>query len=451
MAAPMRETDFTLRICDADGGGIISYSPKPRARGTVPPPATEPSLPADIASADELYLTGLHLEQYRHATRCPAAYWREALRRDPGDARCNNALGLWRLRRGEFSQAETHFRKAIERLTRRNANPYDGEPFYNLGLCLRYQADQSSPPSPDLLESAYAAFYKAAWNEAWQSAAYHAVAELDCRQGAWAKALEHLDRSLRFNTDNTRARDLKALVMRRLGRHKEAEALLCETLSLDPLDWWARHLSGELVQSDLQVGLDLAHDYARAGLCAEAIGLLEKAIASPRDLPDQSWGAKPLVHYTLGWLHEKTGDLKAAQASFRCATLEAPEYCFPARLEEIAILEDAIHAMPALPIIWATCCTTAAGMRKPSGFGNTAPGLIQASRWSGGTLGLATSTFAGGLPRRRPRMKGPFVPTPPQPGCSSSATSSGSGSALLPPNVCASSRSTRLWCASVMT
>jgi len=346
MAAPMRETDFTLRICDADGGGIISYSPKPRARGTVPPPATEPSLPADIASADELYLTGLHLEQYRHATRCPAAYWREALRRDPGDARCNNALGLWRLRRGEFSQAETHFRKAIERLTRRNANPYDGEPFYNLGLCLRYQADQSSPPSPDLLESAYAAFYKAAWNEAWQSAAYHAVAELDCRQGAWAKALEHLDRSLRFNTDNTRARDLKALVMRRLGRHKEAEALLCETLSLDPLDWWARHLSGELVQSDLQVGLDLAHDYARAGLCAEAIGLLEKAIASPRDLPDQSWGAKPLVHYTLGWLHEKTGDLKAAQASFRCATLEAPEYCFPARLEEIAILEDAIRANP---------------------------------------------------------------------------------------------------------
>ena len=41
-------------------------------------------------------------------------------------------------------QAQAHFEKAIERLTRRNANPYDGEPFYNLGLCLRYQADQ--PP-----------------------------------------------------------------------------------------------------------------------------------------------------------------------------------------------------------------------------------------------------------------------------------------------------------------
>ena len=333
LPAPMKATDLTLRISDADGREIISYAPKP------PPPA-------DMASSDELYLTGLHLEQYRHATRCPAAYWQEALRRDPGDARCNNALGLWRLRRGEFGRAEAHFRKAIERLTRRNANPYDGEPFYNLGLCLRYQADQSSQPSPDLLESAYAAFYKATWNEAWQSAANHALAELDCRRGAWATSLEHLDRSLRFNTENTRARDLKALVMRRLDRDREAEALLRETLSLDPLDWWARHLSGEPVQSDLQVCLDLAHDYARAGLYAEAIALLEKAFATRRDLPDQSWGAKPLVHYTLGWLHEKAGDLKSAQASFRRAALEVPDYCFPARLEEIAILEAAIRANP---------------------------------------------------------------------------------------------------------
>ena len=103
-------------------------------KGKVPPPATEPPAPEKIASADELFITGLHLEQYRHATRCPTLYWREALRRDPLDSRCNNAMGLWHLRRGEFAEAETFFRHAIERLTRRNANPYDGEPFYNLGL-----------------------------------------------------------------------------------------------------------------------------------------------------------------------------------------------------------------------------------------------------------------------------------------------------------------------------
>ncbi len=55
----------------ANGREIISYQPKPRVKGEVPPPATEPPAPADIASNDELFITGLHLEQYRHATRCP--------------------------------------------------------------------------------------------------------------------------------------------------------------------------------------------------------------------------------------------------------------------------------------------------------------------------------------------------------------------------------------------
>lgn len=56
-----------------------------------------------------------------------------------GDARCNNALGLRALKRGEWGSAEAHFRAAIERLTLRNPNPLDGEPYYNLGLTLRFQ------------------------------------------------------------------------------------------------------------------------------------------------------------------------------------------------------------------------------------------------------------------------------------------------------------------------
>jgi tetratricopeptide (TPR) repeat protein len=242
-------------VTAADGREIIRYEPKPRKKGKVPPPATEPALPADIASNDQLYLTGLHLEQYRHATRSPEPYWREALRRDPGDSRCHNALGLWHLRRGEFEKAEQHFRRAIERLTERNPNPYDGEPYYNLGLALRYLGRD---------DDAYAAFYKATWNYAWQSAGYHALAEIDCCRHDWTTALEHLDRSLRVNADNLRARDLKAIVMRKLGH--DADAWLRETLALDPLDWWARHLLGEKITGDDQTRLDIALDCARAGV-----------------------------------------------------------------------------------------------------------------------------------------------------------------------------------------
>ena len=63
-------------------------------RPPIPEPAAAAPPPRDVASADELFLHGLHLEQYRHATYAPEAYYAEALRRDPGDSRCNNALGL---------------------------------------------------------------------------------------------------------------------------------------------------------------------------------------------------------------------------------------------------------------------------------------------------------------------------------------------------------------------
>jgi len=331
------EADLQLRVTDANGAEIIAYQPKPRVQGEVPPPATEPLAPAEISSADELFVTGLHLDQYRHATRCPTLYWREALRRDPLDSRCNNAMGLWHLKRGEFSVAEKYFRSAVERLTRRNANPYDGEAYYNLGLCLLHLGRD---------DEAYDALYKSCWNQAWQSAAYHALAEIDCCRKDWNSALEHLNYSLRFNTDNLRARNLKTIVLRKLKRDTEAKALLRETLTLDPLDWWAQHLNGERTKCDSQTALDLAHDFARAGFFSEAIELLAHAKARRGDLPDQSWGAQPLVHYTLGWLHKKNGDAKSELAIFQAAATLPPDYCFPARLEEIAILESAMRANP---------------------------------------------------------------------------------------------------------
>ena len=337
LAAPCAETDLHLSIVDRTEQEIISYQPKAHAQGEVPPSATEPPAPCDLASADELYVTGQHLDQYRHATRCPTLYWREALRRDPLDARCNNALGLWHYKRGEFVIAEKLFRQAIARLTRRNANPSDGEAHYNLGLCLRQLGRD---------DEAYAAFYKATWNQAWAAAGYHAVAELDCAKHNWATAVEHLNRSLRFNTDNLRARNLKVIALHKLNHATEADALLRETLALDPLDWWARHLRRDPLQCDLQTRLDLAHDFARGGLFAEAIEILQSATARNSELPDQSWGALPLVHYMLGWLEQRRGDDKAALKIFRCAAALPTDYCFPSRLEEIAVFAAAMRANP---------------------------------------------------------------------------------------------------------
>lgn len=333
------EADIVIRVASEDGGELISCAPKPRTRQEPPPPAMEPPAPGEMGTSDELYLTGVHLEQYRHATRLPEDYWQEALRRDPRDARCNNALGRWRLRRGEFALAETHFRRAIERLTGRNANPPDGEPFYNLGCCLTLQ---------ERTDEAYDAFYKATWNQAWSGASYHALAELDCRQREWRVALDHLERALRLDADNIRARNLKALALRQLGDNRAADACVGETLALDPMDWWARRLAGQELQCDWQTRLDLAHDYARAGFLAEAIAILRDSPepAPARDLPDQSWGAQPMVSYTLGWLWRRMGEEREMRAAFAEASKLAPDYCFPARLEEIGILQAAIETVP---------------------------------------------------------------------------------------------------------
>ncbi len=453
LASSVAETDVRLTVLTSGGGEIITYQPRPHRPKAVPEPAKAPPAPDQVASVDELFLIGVHLEQYRHATRCPTAYWLEGLRRDPGDARCHNAMGLWHLRRGEFGPAEAHFRDALARLTTRNANPCDGEPSYNLGLVLRYQADAvatvaaapvSGRRASDLLKAAYASFYKATWNQAWAGAAWHALAELDCRSAHWTRALKHVDASLRLGADNLGARDLKAMVLRKLGHDAASDALLQQTLELDPLDVWARFLQEGQVPTDLQACLDLAHDYARLGAYRDALTVLEKGLeacqsgagpllrtenapgsrtemgaqdlelrmkpsrsadfspqeatpakgrpggpkpalgngskprgmaASPGDLPTQSWGAVPLAHYTRGWLwlmlassperstREAAGSdstpgrrkptrhesLQRARACFAAGEASIPDYCFPARLEEIAVLQAAlaVHARDA--------------------------------------------------------------------------------------------------------
>jgi tetratricopeptide (TPR) repeat protein len=331
MPAGAKETDLSLVVTGDDGSTLIQFTPPFPKTIPAPRPATEPPLPAEIVSTDELFVTGLHLEQYRHATRAPELYWEEALRRDAGDARSNNALGLLHLRRGQFKEAERHFRTAIARLTAYNPNPYDGEPYYNLGIILRYLGRE---------EEAYAAFYKAAWNHAWQSAAYHALAELDARRQDWTQALQHVESSLRLNTDHLKARNLKALVLRRLNRELEARALLERTLHLDPLDCWARHLAGSKLAGDNQVRLDVALDYGRAGFYAEAIEVLLTADMTATD------GSLPMVRYTLGMLYHERGLESEAADWYAAASAACPDYCFPSRLEEIEILAAAMRVNP---------------------------------------------------------------------------------------------------------
>jgi tetratricopeptide (TPR) repeat protein len=342
------ERDLLIRVLSSDGKELIRYCPEQHSEVTLPDPATEPPPPTDIVTLEELYLTGLHLEQYRHATRSPEAYWEEGLRRDSLDARCNNAMGLLRLRRGQFQEAEQHFRRAIERLTRRNPNPHDSEPFYNLGLALKYQ---------ERGQEAYAAFYKSVWNQAWKSSGYYALATIACGRGDFEQALLHLKHSLSVNIDHLKARNLQTAILRRLGRKQEALDLVRETIAADPLDFWsanefatlsdkaqlpdtAQAIFSPILQS--QTCLDVAFDYADAGLWAEAASLLQKHLAA---LPEKQ-KAYPIVLYAVGYFCAKNGESAKGHEYFGEAAQAPPDYCLPARLEEMLVLQEAIRLNP---------------------------------------------------------------------------------------------------------
>ncbi len=327
-----RRSDLRLTVLDGAGRTLLAFQAAAATNGrAAPEPATEPPAPSDIESVEELYLTGQHLLQYHHATRQPEAYWLEALIRDPLDSRCNNAMGLHHLRRAEFDLAESCFRKALQRLQVRNSNPYDGEAFYNLGVTLRHVGR---------LDEAYAAFFKATWNAAWRAAGYHALAEIDAVRGRWREALHHVDDCLRYNADNLRARDLKAICLRHMEMPDAADAALKATLALDPLDFWAQDLLGRPVACDTQVTLDLALDYTRIGDVVRAHQLL-----AGRTTP-ASAGSEPLLHYYAASFAKALGLEVEAQGHQRAAKAAPSDYCFPNRVEDVAVLQQAMSVDP---------------------------------------------------------------------------------------------------------
>jgi tetratricopeptide (TPR) repeat protein len=337
-------SEYALCVRDADGKELIAYKPENLVERQPPEPATEPAPPEQVTSVEELYLIGLHLEQYRHATRSPETYWREGLKREPEDARLNNAMGLIHLRKGEFHAAEEHLARAVHRLTARNPNPYDGEPFYNLGLARLYQGKRSA---------AYEAFHTAVWNYAWQSSGYYALASISAGRGELCNALEQVEQSLLTNTSNLKARALKASLLRRLGREADAQTVISETLSIDRLDFRMMaerfllsrseqnlHAFVAALEEDVQTLLDVGYDLAWSGLCDDSFSLLQ---ACGRE---GQW-EHPMLWYTLSWLAALLGEEQQSSDYAARAEAASPRYCFPARLEEMIVLEDAIRRNPA--------------------------------------------------------------------------------------------------------
>jgi tetratricopeptide (TPR) repeat protein len=272
-------------------------------------------------------------------------------------------------------------RTAVERATANYIRPKDGEACFYLGVALRNQhvgipaalVDEVHRGTvPDsrtwiatqarrqatMLDAAANAFHQAVWDPKWQAAGYLELARISSLLTKPHEALEMIDRSLAANPRNPKALNLKSALLRQLERWDEARLIARQSLALDELDAGARAerflvarriarggdglpIDGLSAYLGLDVSgwLELAADYAGAGLLREAMSMLASAPSSPAGHPH------PLIDFhSAFYAFQAERFTPAAEFTARAETnREDFVVAFPFQAESILALERAAY------------------------------------------------------------------------------------------------------------
>ncbi len=351
LPAGVSEDDLEVMLLCKKGKTLLSYKPAEHHPPDYPiPEALKPPAPLqEIKTTEELYLTGLRLNQFYNASLDPMPYYEEALKRDPGDYRVNTQLGILYIKRKMWNEAEKNLRIAVARITSNYTRPRDGEALYYLGVVLKAQGK---------LEEAYDNLYKASWSAAWHTPAYYQLAEIDCQRNNFETALAHLNRAISTNTNNFEALNLKIVVLRKLDDVKASIHQAELVLSKDVLNHQAKNeliiltsMSGEnkraaellhdlnvIMRDEVQSYLELATDYANCGFYEEAIDVLTRL--------EQQGNTFPMTYYYLGYYWSKLADTTKTLDYYKSASQMPHTYCFPFRAESIDVLRHAMKLNP---------------------------------------------------------------------------------------------------------
>jgi tetratricopeptide (TPR) repeat protein len=349
----VRPERLRLSVTDSSGSELVVYQPA-KPKGTPKPTAVEkPKSPKDYATADELYFTGQRIEQLYSPSFEATPYYEEMLRRDPGDSRANTALGILLCKQWRWDEAAKHLSNAIARATANHIRPKDGEAFYYLGVALRAQGG---------LDAACEAFQSALWSAAWRAAAGCELAEIGLLRQTYPQALASVDLALAAAGRNPKAWNLKATILRKLGRAEDAEQMAAAALAIDPLNVRAaseqvlaqrqrgdpgwrenvrrlRQLMGRKPEAFLENAVELAN----AGQWPEVVEIMRDQVRGA------SAGRATIVAtepYLLARALEGEGQADEARRQFDAAAQTSPDFCFPSRFEEEPVLRRAIAASP---------------------------------------------------------------------------------------------------------
>jgi len=337
---------FTEMVNTENQEQLVAYQPiVQKAVENLPEEVKRPTIPKDMATAEELYLTGSRILQFHNPTLNAMDYFNEALKRDAGDIRTNVAIGNIHLKNGEYKLARTYFGTAIKRLTKDYTRPSTCEALYLQGLTLK---------ALELYDEAVDTLYRATWDYAWHSAAFFQLAQISCLKGDFDKALNQIDQSLSTNSLNNSAICLKASILRKLGKMEEAQTLMTPVLASDPLDFRAGNelylLAKESKKSNSDEFLaklnrkmrDFNQNYLEL-----AVGYLNDGLFDDsEDVLRRYSGKDQIISYYLGYLQDKKGNKTEADKFFREASVQSVDYGFPFRLEDEKVLKLASSHHP---------------------------------------------------------------------------------------------------------
>ncbi len=341
-------TDLYTEMVNAETNEVlVSYQPvELKKQENLPETVKPPALPKDIASVEELYVTGNRIELFYNPRYNPMDYYTEALKRDPKDIRTNTAVGNYYLKNGDYISARKHLATAIKRITRDYTRPSTCEALYLQGLTLK---------ALGLYDEAIDTLYRATWDYAYHSAAYFELAQISVMRGDLSKALHQINESISTNTKNNRAVALKAAIQRKMGDFKGATMTLGSVPVADPLDfrignevYLISKESGDTQKSgqDLTLLTKRMRDFDQSYL-ELAVGYLNDGLVNDaEDVLMRFKGKDPEVSYYLGYIQDKKGNKTEAAKYFKDANSQSEDYCFPFRLETLNVLKKALEYNP---------------------------------------------------------------------------------------------------------
>lgn len=311
------------KICITYDGRQLRYAPDMVEKFEIPEPATACPPPAECATTEELYLFGLHIEQYRHATRLPEDYYLEGLKRDPTDLRLNNAYGLLLLRRGMLEACKPYFRKAIDKMTIKNPNPPTTDPFFYLAVAELLTGNPAR---------AYDLFYKCLWSNEHKSAAYYYLAAIEYTRGHFEDARTFAQESVSFGAHDVRARLVDCLTLKRMGMEDQMKECLRAIMAMDPFDLISRFEAGEeekvLRSANVTEITEAASTYLLLGEFDRAEEILNAW--------QESNSANPLVNFYIAYARYNSHKSFSAEIARAVAAGEA--VYFPNKLMDIVVL-----------------------------------------------------------------------------------------------------------------